>query len=304
MLAVDEWADTRETLHMWLQIVGKIELVSTPLINHWCNVAYTISARGLRTRLMHLDDRGFEAEFDLLDHRLVLSTTDGAERSVALEPRTVADFYAETMEALNALHLDCIIVPRPNEVSPAVPFAEDTEHTSYDASAVSTYWRQLLAINRVFGRWRAGFAGKDSPVQLFWGSMDLSCVRYSGRAAPPHEGAPPPSCPPWVMAEAESRENASAGFWPGGSAEGTFYAYAYPAPAGYDSATLTAGEYDATLGEWVLPYEDVRTSDDPEQTLMTFLGETYALAADLGHWDRSLLDVDPHRLDSDIYRRR
>jgi hypothetical protein len=303
-LTVDSWTDTRETLHMWLQIVGKIQMVSTPLLNHWWNVAYEVSARGLRTRLMHEGQHGFDAEFDFLDHQLVLRGTDGATRTVALEPRTVADFYAATMDALQSLHLECVIVPSPNEVSPAVPFAQDTEHKSYDAQAVTTYWQQLRAINRVFWLWRAGFAGKDSPVQLFWGSMDLSVVRYSGRMAPPHEGAGPPSCPPWVMAEAESRENASAGFWSGGSAEGSFYAYAYPAPDGYAEGTVSAGHYDTELGEWILPYEDARTSEHPDRTLLTFLDETYGLAADLGKWDRKVLDVNPHRLDAEIYRSR
>ncbi|OYN96880.1 hypothetical protein B0O41_3873 [Propionibacteriaceae bacterium ES.041] len=303
-LEVDSWTDTRETLHMWLQIVGKIEMVSTPLINHWWNVTYTVSPRGLRTRLMHQGSQGFDAEFDFLDHQLVLRSTAGTSGTVELKPRTVADFYAAAMDALQALQLECVIVPSPNEVAPAVPFAEDTEHKSYDPDAVHTWWRQLLAANRVFEEWRAGFAGKDSPVQLFWGSMDLSCVRYSGRGAPRHEGAGPPACPPWVMAEAESRENASAGFWSGGSAEGSFYAYTYPVPKGYAEGKVSVGSYDESMGEWILPYAEVRQSEDPERTLLAFLNETYALAADLADWDRKLLEVDPHRLDAEIYRRR
>lgn len=303
-LRVDSWTATRETLHMWLQIVGKIQEVSTPLINHWWNVTYEVSARGLRTWLMRQDGEEFDAEFDFVDHQLVLRSSNGAVRTVELKPRTVADFYAATMDALQSLNLHCVIVPSPNEVSPAIPFAEDTEHQSYDADAVNTFWRQLLAMNRVFWSWRAGFAGKDSPVQLFWGSMDLSCVRYSGRSAPPYEGAGPPSCPHWVMVEAESRENSAAGFWAGGSDEGSFYAYAYPVPDGYADGTLTAGHFDTALGEFILPYRDVRTSDDPPRTLLRFLNETYALAADLGQWDRTLLEVNPHRLDAEIYRSR
>ena len=303
-LAVDSWTDTRETLHMWLQIVGKIQEVSTPLINHWWNVTYEVSARGLRSRLMHSGDRGFDAEFDFVDHQLVLRSAQGGTRSVALEPRTVADFYAATLSALEALDLNCVIVASPNEVAPAVPFAQDTVHKSYDPQAVTTYWRQLLAMSRVFEQWRGGFAGKDSPVQLFWGSMDLSCVRYSGRVAPAWDGTPPPSCPAWVMVEAESHENASAGFWAGGSDEGSFYAYCYPAPDGYAQGTVSVGRFDESMGEWILPYGDVRTSDDPAQTLLTFLNETYALGADLGHWDRASLEVDPHRLDAEIYRSR
>lgn len=303
-LSVDSWTDTRETLHMWLQIIGKIELVSTPLLNHWWNVTYDVSARGLRTRLMRSSSQGFDAEFDFVDHQLVLRTTDGASRSIALETRTVADFYAAVMDAIGALELDCVIVASPNEVSPAVPFAQDTTHKTYEPEPVTTYWHQLLSMNRVFEDWRAGFAGKDSPVQLFWGSLDLSCVRFSGRVAPAWEGTPPPSCPRWVMTEAESRENSAAGFWSGGSDEGSFYAYCYPAPKGYDTGTVSVGHYDEKLGEWILPYTDVRTSDDPDRTLLTFLDETYALGADLGNWDRSALEVDRHRLDAEIFRRR
>lgn len=268
------------------------------------DVAYEVSARGLRTRLMHQGGRSFDAEFDFLDHQLLLRTTDLQSHAVPLKPQTVADFYAQVMDALGALSLECLIVPSPNEVSPAIPFAEDTQHKSYDAAAAATWWQQLLSINEVFHDRRAGFAGKDSPVQLFWGSMDLSVVRYSGRLAPTHHGGGPPACPPWVMREAESRENASAGFWPGGSDEGTFYAYAYPAPEGYDGGKVSVGHCDTSLGEWVLPYADVRQSADPHQTLMTFLDETYGRAADLGKWDRKLLDIDRHRLDAEIYRQR
>ncbi len=302
-LPVDSWQETRETLHRWLQVVGKIQLVSTPLINHWWNITFELSARGLRTQLMHDGERAFDAEFDFVDHQLVFRVADDGKRAtVALEPKTVAQFWAEVQQAMAAVSIACTIVPTPNEISPATPFAEDTEHKSYDPTAAHTFWRQLLSAGRVFSAWRAGFAGKDSPVQLFWGSMDLSCVRYSGRAAPAGPPAHVPHLPAWVMAEAESRENASVGFWPGGSAEGSFYAYASPEPPGYRDAHLPVGEFDNTLGEWLLPYEKVRTSPDPDSTLLEFLNGTYGLAADLGKWDRPLLDVDPHRLDAHIYR--
>lgn len=303
-LPVASWTDTRETLHMWLQILGKVQLVSTPLINHWWNVAFEVSARGLRSRLLRSGEASFDAEFDFVDHQLVLRSGDGGVQRVELRPRTVADFYGAVLEALAALGLTCVIVPSPNEVAPAVPFAEDTTHAAYDAEAANAFWRQLLSADAVFQQWRAGFAGKDSPVQVFWGSLDLSCVRFSGRLAPPYEGSGPPSCPPWVMAEAESRENSAAGFWPGGDGEGAFYAYALPAPAGYADAKLSVGSYDASMGEWILPYTDVRTAADPDATLLAFLNETYALAADLGHWDRATLDIDPHRLDAEVFRRR
>jgi len=300
-LLVDDWQDTRDTLHMWLQIVGKLQLVSTPLVNHWWNVTFELSARGLRTRLMRQPERGFDAEFDFVNDRLVLRAMSGQDATVALAPKTVAQFWEETQQALAGLGVDCDIHAAPNEVSPAVPFAEDTEHASYDADAVRLFWGQLFSAERVFSLWRAGFVGKDSPVQVFWGSMDLSCVRFSGRGAPRHEGGPP-ACPPWVMAEAESRENSAAGFWPGGSPEGTFYAYCYPQPDGYPTADVAPGRFDEKLGEWVLPYDEVRVSPDPDETLMSFLDTSYAAAADLGKWDRTLLEENPHRLDDRIYR--
>lgn len=295
-LKVDDWADTRDTLQMWLQIIGKVQMVSTSLVNHWWNVTYELSPCGLRTGLMRANGRTFDAEFDLVEHRLVLRATGGGRGSVALEPKTVAQFYSEVQKALADLGIDPVISASPNEVEPAIPFAEDTTHASYDAAAVEAFFGQLLSAERVFSEWRSGFAGKSSPPQLFWGSMDLSVTRFSGRGAPDHQGGPP-ACPPWVMVEAESRENAAAGFWPGGAGEGAFYAYVYPEPAGYRDATLSTGHFDADIGEWLLPYEDVRTSTDPDAMLMAFLDETYGLAADLGRWERSLLDVDPHRLD-------
>lgn len=295
-LRLDDWTKTRETLHMWLQIVGKIELVTTSLINHWWNVSFEVSARGLRTRLMHDRDRQFDAEFDFVDHQLVFRAVDGKTASVALESRSVADFYDAVNAALAELTVECRIFTTPNEVSPAIPFPDNTEVHPYDEAAANTFWRQLVQMERVFSYWRSGFAGKDSPVQVFWGSLDLACARYSGRPAPPHEGAPP-NCPQFVMNEAEDRENASAGYWPGGGGEGIFYAYTYPEPDGYRTAQVSVGTFDDELGEWILPYETVRTAADPDQMLLTFLNETYAVAADLAHWDRHLFDVDPHRLD-------
>lgn len=300
-LTVDSWSDTRETLHMWLQVVGKVQMVSTPLLNHWWNVTFAVSPRGLRTRTMYCSGQPFDAEFDFVADELVIRTAKSDER-VPLEPQSVATFYGRTRDALSALGLSADIWPAPNEIDPAIPFAQDTEQRAYDPDAVRTWWQQLLSISRVFTIWRAGFAGKDSPVELFWGSMDLSCIRYSGRPAPLPTGSHIPNCPPWVMQEAEFRENSSAGFWAGGSAEGSFYAYCYPQPDGYTEATGSVGTFDADLGEWILPYEQVRTSDDPDALLLTFLEQTYGLAADLGHWDRALLDVDPHRLDKHLYR--
>lgn len=296
-LLTDSWTDTRETFHMWTQIVGKIQMVGTPLVNHWWNVTFDVTARGLGTRLIPYHGRGFDMEFDFLDQQLVLRCTDGGRATVALEPKTVADFFAETLDALKKLDVGAEIIPAPNEVEPAIPFAEDTEHKSYDAEAMRTFWAQLVQINRVFEYYRAWFVGKASPVQLFWGSLDLSVTRYSGRGAPPHTGSVP-NCAPFVMQEAESRENAAAGFWAGGT-EGMFYAYVYPVPDGYADAKVQpdGAHYDAELGEFVMPYEVVRESADPDATLLAFLDSTYAAAADLGRWDRKMLEENPDRLD-------
>lgn len=300
-LRVDDWTSTRDLLHMWLQIVGKVEMVSTSLINHWWNVSYEISARGFRTRLMHGVADSFDIEFDFVDSQLVVRSTSGKRHTVPLVSGSVATFWHQLEEALEDLSLGCSIVPTPNEVPDAVAFPTDTTHRDYDPQAALTFWRQIVSMEPAFALWRSGFIGKDSPVQLFWGSLDLSVTRFSGRSAPAHQGNPP-NCPPWVMAEAESRENAAVGFWPGGSTEGTFYAYLYPEPKGYRDAKLSVGHFDTDLGEWVLPYEDVRTSADPDKILLQFLNETYALGADNAGWDRADLEVDPHRLDAKIYR--
>ncbi|WP_043656056.1 DUF5996 family protein [Nocardia thailandica] len=300
VLRVESWADTRDTVHMWTQIVGKLKMAGTPLVNHWWNVTFTVSARGLATGPVGAGGRMLDAEFDFLDHELVLRTSDGGRATVALAPRTVADFYAEVTSALDQLDVTTEIQASPNEVDPAIPFAQDTTHHSYDASAAHLFWQQLIHADRVFRLWRAGFAGKSSPVHVFWGALDLACTRFSGRTAPPHPGGAP-NCADWVMLEGYSRECASAGFWAGGQ-EGMFYAYSYPAPDGYADrpAGPEGARWDADLGEFVLPYEIVRTADDPDAVLLDFLNTTYAAAADLGHWNRELLDVNPHRLDAMI----
>jgi hypothetical protein len=209
----------------------------------------------------------------------------------------VARFYAETMDALAGLGISTRIQARPNEVEPAIPFADDRRHASYDPRAAQLFWRQLLQANRVFGRFRANFAGKVSPVHFFWGSFDLACTRFSGRAAPPHPGGAP-NCPDWVMTEGYSNELASCGFWPGGE-EGMFYAYAYPEPPGYPGFRVgpDAASYSLEHGQFLLPYEAVASAADPDQTLMEFLDTTYAAAAELGDWDRTALETDPRRWD-------
>jgi hypothetical protein len=297
-LPLADWADTRDTLHMWTQIVGKVRMAYAPLLNHWWQATLYLSPRGLTTQAIPHTGGAFDCELDFVDHRLRIRTSDGGGRSVALAARPVAQFYAETMTALGELGLDRRIQARPNEVEPAIPFAQDDRHAAYDARAAELFWRQLLQADRVLGTFRAGFVGKVSPVHFFWGAMDVACTRFSGRPAPVHPGGAP-NCPDWVMREGYSHELASCGFWPGGGEEGAFYAYAYPEPAGYaDTPMGVAGAfYHRDLGEFLLPYEDVAGATDPDRVLGDFLNTTYTAAADLGGWDRSALETDPHRWD-------
>lgn len=296
-LSVDDWSETRETLHMWAQIVGKVRLAHAPLINHWWQVPLYVSPRGLTTTAIPYRDGAFDLEFDFLDHRLVMRRDTGDARAVRLEPKTVARFYAETLQALGELGIESEFQPRPNEVEPSIPFAEDDRHASYDAHAAELFWRQLLQVNRVLGEFRARFAGKVSPVHLFWGAMDLACSRFSGRTAPPHPGGAP-NVGAWVMEEAYSRELSSCGFWPSAGSEGAFYSYAYPEPEGFaDQPVRPAGVayYSRDEGEYLLPYEAVRTSEDPDGMVLEFLQSTYEAAAECGRWDRAGLEVDPER---------
>ncbi|MGV9722104.1 DUF5996 family protein [Nocardia beijingensis] len=295
-LLVDDWTPTRETLHMWTQIVGKIRLAHAPLVNHWWQVTFYVSPRGLTTSAIAHPAGCFDAEFDFLDHRLHIRSSDGRTRQVALEPKPVADFYGETMAAFGELGIPVRIQASPNEVEPAIPFADDYEHRSYDAAAATLFWRQLLAADRVMHQFRARFIGKVSPVHFFWGAMDLACTRFSGRTAPRHRGGAP-NCGDWVMVEGYSHELSSCGFWPGGGAEGAFYAYAYPEPDGFAEHRVGPEEafYSRDNGQFLLPYEAVRTAASPERALMEFLETTYTAAADLGHWDRTALEADPER---------
>jgi len=287
-LVVDEWTATRETFHMFTQIVGKIRLRCEPMVNHWWQVPLYVSARGLTTGAMPHDGDAFDMEFDLVDHTLRIRRSDGRSSEVALEPMPVAQFYAATMAALAGLGIDIAIAARPNEVDPSIPFADDFAHASYDADAVHRFWLQLVQAQRVLARFRAGFGGKVSPVHFFWGALDLAVTRFSGRTAPEHPGGVP-NCPDHVMVEGYSHEISSAGFWPGGGAEGAFYSYAYPAPEGFADAPVPAGaHFDHALGEFLLPYEAVRTAADPDRLVLDFLEATYAAAARLGRWDASL----------------
>jgi hypothetical protein len=295
-LRVADWADTRDTLHMWTQIVGKIRMAHTPLLNHWWQVTLYVSPRGLTTSTIPYRSGAFDMEFDFIDHVLHIRGSDGPSRQVTLEPKSVADFYGQTMGALDDLGIATRIQARPNEVEPAIPFAEDLRHSSYDPSATHLFWRQLLQANRIMGEFRSRFVGKVSPVHLFWGAMDLACTRFSGRPAPTHPGGAP-NCGDWVMVEGYSRELSSCGFWPGGGEEGAFYAYAYPEPPGFTDYRVQPGEayYSHQNGQFLLPYEAVADAKDPDTTLLEFLESTYQAAAVLGEWDRVALEDDPNR---------
>jgi hypothetical protein len=292
-LPFEAWKDTCATLHMWTQIVGKIRRVQTPWVNHSWHVTLYLTARGLTTSPIHCGGRTFEIDFDFIEHRLLIRTSDAAVRTMRLEPRSVADFYRELFEHLSALVLDIRIDPVPNEVVDAIPFEQDTVHASYDAEYANRFWRALLQADRVFKEFRSGFIGKCSPVHFFWGSLDLAVTRFSGRPAPEHPGGIP-NCPDWVTRDAYSHEVSSCGFWPGSDAMPypVFYAYAYPEPAGFSERRVRPDKagYDAAFREFILPYDDVRQSSSPDATLLEFLQDSYEAAADLGGWDRPALE--------------
>lgn len=300
-LLVSDWAGTRETLHLWTQIVGKVRLAHAPLVNHWWQVTLYVTPRGLATSTIPGADKAFDIEFDFIDHRLKFRASDGGGRQVPLAAKPVARLYTEVMDALSELGIPTRIWPVPNEVETAIPFAEDFRHASYDPAAATLFWRQLVRVNRVMAAFRSHFAGKVSPVHFFWGAMDLACTRFSGRRAPPHPGGAP-NCPQWVMREGYSHEVSSCGFWPGGGGEGAFYAYAYPEPGGFAGYPVTPPEafYSREHSQFLLPYEVVAGAANPDEVLTGFLETTYAAAAELGGWDRAALEIDPHRWD--IYR--
>jgi hypothetical protein len=295
-LRVADWAQTRDTVHMWTQIVGKVRMAYAPMLNHWWQVTLYVTPRGLTTSKIPYGSGAFDIEFDFCDHRLHIRSSDGRSGSVVLAAKSVAQFHTEVFEALDRLGIEASIRAVPNEVDPAIPFAEDHQHASYDPEATSLFWQQLLQADRVLNGFRSSFRGKASPVHFFWGSMDLAYTRFSGRAAPTHPGGTP-NCPDWVMVEAYSQELSSCGFWPGGGEEGAFYAYAYPEPAGYAESVGEAdgAAYNTADKLYLLPYENVRSASDPDGTLLGFLHASYDAAAETGHWDRSALEVDPAR---------
>ncbi len=284
-LPLEQWQPTRDTVHLWTQIVGKTRMALEPPLNHFWNATLYVTARGLSTSLMPYRDGGVEVEFDFSRHELTIARTDGTVRRMALVPRTVADFYAEFRSQLDSLGIDVAINTTPNEIPDAIPFDADDVHDQYDAGAMHRFWLSLVDAHRVMTRFRAGFRGKASPVHFFWGAFDLAVTRFSGRPAPRHPGGIP-NCPDWVMAEAYSDEVSSCGYWPGGAAEGIFYSYAYPAPAGFADQAVTpaAAYYDGQLGEFVLPYAAVRAASDPDSYLLGFLNSTFQAACRLASW--------------------
>jgi hypothetical protein len=292
-LHLAEWQDTCATLQLWTQIIGKIRLVQTPWLNHSWHVALYVSARGLTSSPIPFGARTLEIEFDFIDHALWLRASDGDVRQLMLRPQTVAEFYGEVMGALDALGMPVRIDEVPSEIADGIPFSEDRVHAAYDRDAANRFWRILVQAHRVFFAFRTAFLGKASPVHFFWGSFDLAVTRFSGRRAPRHPGGVP-ALPDAVVQEAYSHEVSSAGFWPGGGAvaDAAFYSYAYPAPEGFAAARVrpAAAYFSKELGEFILPYEAVRTAADPDATLMAFLQSTYDAAADLASWDRAALE--------------
>jgi hypothetical protein len=288
-----DWRATCETLHLWTQIVGKVRLAQTPWQIHSWHATLYVTARGLTTSPIPYDGRSFQIDFDFVEHALLLRTDAGATRVLALEPQSVADFHARLFDALASLGIHVRINGRPNEVANPLPFAEDHEHASYDAVYARRFHRVLVSTDHAFKEFRTSFLGKTSPVHFFWGSFDLAVTRFSGRPAPPHPGGIP-NLPDAVTREAYSHEVSSAGFWPGGGPTdyAAFYSYAHPAPPGYATATVLprGAFYDAAAGEFLLPYDAMRTSPHPEAALREFLESTYAAAANTGGWDRAALE--------------
>jgi hypothetical protein len=287
-LPLEEWEDTRATLHMWTQVVGKIRMEQTPLVNHYWNVPLYVSARGLTTTAIPHGERTFEMEFDFIDHKLAIKCSDGATTSIALEPKSVATFYREVMDALKQLDLEVKIWTTPVEIPDPIPFEDDDKHSSYDREYVDRLWRVLRASEKVLQEFRSRFIGKCSPVHFFWGSFDLAVTRFSGREAPPREGADP------ITLEAYSHEVISHGWWPGQGPLGkpAYYSYTAPAPEGLSEAKISPEKafYSKDMSEFVMLYDDVRTSPDPEGALMEFCQSTYEAGADLAKWDRKTLE--------------
>jgi hypothetical protein len=288
-----EWRDTLDTLHMWSQVIGKIQLALAPPVNHWWHVTQHVTARGLTTGSLPHGDRAFQIDLDLVKHVCQIAVSDGRERSVALRPMAVAEFHDTLIAELDALGLHVDFWRQPVEVLDPIRFDEDHVHRSYDADRVTRFFQALARVDNILRRFRGEFIGKSSPVHFFWGGFDLAVTRFSGRRAPPHPGGIP-NLADWVTREAYSHEVFSAGWWPGSKAypQPAFYAYAYPEPEGFAEAKVPSGaEYHAELREFVLPWPPMGGADDSEpDTVLSFLRAAYSAAADLGGWDRVALE--------------
>jgi hypothetical protein len=286
-LPLDSWKETYATLHMWTQIVGKVRLALTPLVNHWWNVPLYVTSRGLTTSRIPYAERAFELRFDFIRHQLVLETSDGLVKTLALAPRTVAEFYQEFMAMLRAADIEVKIWRMPVEIPNPIRFDQDRVHASYDPEFVERFWRVLLSVDSVFNQFRSGFIGKSSPVHFFWGSFDLAVSRFSGRRAPERSGADA------MTREAYSHEVSSVGFWPGSGIDGpAFYSYTVPQPGGFKGASVEpkVAFFNAQLDEFILMYDEVRKSQSPSTALLEFCRTTYEAGAELGKWDRKALE--------------
>ncbi len=291
-LPLAEWKDTYDTLHLWTQIIGKIRLELSPFINHWWNTTYYVTARGITTSPIPYNGKHFQIDFDFIAHLLKIETTDGSIKNLSLRPCSVSEFYHEIMSAMESLGMPVTIWTTPVEVQDRTPFERDHKHTSYDPEYTQRFWQILAHTSQVFTEFRSRFIGKASPVHFFWGAFDLAVTRFSGRPAPPHPGAP--NCGRFVMVDAYSHELSSCGFWPGGGpVDGPiFYSYAYPEPMGFKNYPIQPQEayYQHELGEFILPYDAVRTAKSPDEVLLSFLQSTYEAEATNAKWDRHALE--------------
>lgn len=299
-LPYQEWRDTYQTLHLWLQVVGKVCLAQCAWVNHSWHIALLPTARGLSTRLIGQGSSSFQIELDFIEHQLSIRLVNGTQVGFPLEPQSTASFYRKTMDALKQAGVPVTIRTMPCELPDAIPFEEDEVHSAYDREFANRYWHVVAQTSRVFENFRSRFIGKCSPVHYFWGSADLAVTRFSGRTAPPHPGGIP-NLPDWVAREAYSHEVSSAGFWAGNdqNPEAVFYSYAYPEPKGFADARVSpqAAHFSSSLREFVLPYEAMRTASSPEHALLEFLQSTYEAAANTAGWDRKALErtQDPSR---------
>ena len=295
-LPLEAWSNTCATLHMWTQIAGKIRLAKSPWVNHSWHVTLYVTAAGLTTSPIPYDTRTFQIDFDFIRHQLIIQSSDGGSGSFPLQPQSVAAFYRRLMQEMAGLGLEVDIHKKPNEVVDAIRFDQDESHSEYDPEYANRFWRVLVQADRVLKTFRGGFIGKCSPVHFFWGAPDLAVTRFSGRRAPEHLGGVP-NLPDRVAREAYSHEVSSCGFWPGGGPipYPTFYSYAYPEPEGFSTAPVKPGEafYSTDLREFILPYDTVRQSEYPDDTLLAFLQTTYEAAANLAGWDRNAFERSP-----------